>query len=83
MFSKGLNGDQPLSIREPMTPLVFPSVVRSLKEFKRFADEHMTSLVGVNIVELIEEMEGRGRVLAGVGIGGYTVMLWIQRSVTK
>ena len=29
----------------------------------------MTSLVGVNIVELIEEMEGRGRVLAGFGMG--------------
>ena len=41
MFSAGLNGDQALSIREPMTPLVFPIVVRSLKEFKWIDDEQM------------------------------------------
>ena len=74
-------GEPSLMIREPEKRLKFPSMVRSLKEFRAFADEHKISLVGVNIDEVVDEMEARGRLMAGVGMGGYIIPLWIQATV--
>lgn len=69
--------------RFPKTPIDIPQVVRNLDEFKAFADEHKISLVNINIAELIEEMEARGQVLAGVGTANYNVPQWLKRSVTE
>jgi hypothetical protein len=74
-------GEPSLMIREPEKRLEFPSMVRSLKEFRAFADEHKISLVGVNIDEVVDEMEARARVMAGVGMGGYIIPLWVQATV--
>ena len=74
-------GEYSLLIREPTKRLKFPSMVHPLKEFQTFAEEHKISLVGVNVDEVIEEMEARGRLMAGVGIGGYMIPLWIKATV--
>ena len=45
----GVNGDQPLVIREPKTPIVLPSITRTLTDFQMFSAEQKISLVRINI----------------------------------
>ena len=79
----GIKGDQALVIKMPKNPIVIPSVVRNIEDFKSFAEEHKISLVKINIEELIEEMEIRGRVLAGVSQSKYNAPSWVKRSVME
>ena len=58
-------------------------MVRNLNDFKSFAGEHQISLVKISIDELIEEIEFRGRMLAGESHGKYKMPLWMKRSVTE
>ena len=45
----GVNGDQPLLLREPKTEIVMAEITRTLTDFQTFAAEHNISLVRINI----------------------------------
>ena len=42
-----------------------PEITRTLADFQIFASDHYIFFVRINIQELIDEMEKRGRLLAG------------------
>lgn len=77
----GVKGDQPLVSRYPTNPIEIPRVVRNLSDFIAFADERHISLTNINIDDLIEEMEVRGRILAGMRTVAYKIPGWIKLSV--
>ena len=54
MLTEGCKFNQSLVIREPKWKIEFPSVARTLKEFKTFAEKHKVSFVGVNIDKVLE-----------------------------
>ena len=54
MLTKGFKGDHSLVIRKLKWKIEFPSVARTLKEFKTFEEKHKVSLVGVNIDKVLE-----------------------------
>ena len=77
----GTKGDQALLLRHPTCPIDIPPVVRNLVDFTDFAKDHTISLKNINIDELIDDIEYRGRMIAGVTTTNYMVPLWMKRSV--
>ena len=78
----GVKGDQAVVSRFPKTPIDIPPVARNLNDFKAFAEDHKISLLNIKVDEIIEEMEIRGQMLAGVATANYNIPQWLKRSVT-
>ena len=77
----GVKGDQPLLLREPKTEIVMLEITRTLADFQSFAAKHSVLLVRITIQELMDELEKRGRLLAGDSVGADVVWAPLESAV--